>query len=147
MTSEAKIRANRRNALQSTGPKTAHGKAQSRQNSRKHGLAVPLGIDDVEVQELTDVMAELERMFGEVREMIRSAAKDQCEVTRVQRARADMLNEQIGKMLHSEAEPVTAEEQIATAMAAIVPDLEALDRYERRAVSSLRKKIRKLQGQ
>ena len=127
MTSEAKIRANRRNALQSTGPKTAHGKAQSRQNSRKHGLAVPLGIDDVEVQELTDVMAELERMFGEVREMIRSAAKDQCEVTRVQRARADMLNEQIGKMLHSEAEPVTAEEQIATAMAAIVPDLEALD--------------------
>ena len=37
-TSEARINANRRNALRSTGPKTAEGKARSRANARKHGL-------------------------------------------------------------------------------------------------------------
>ena len=42
---------------------------------------------------------------------------------------------------------VTAEERIAMATAAIVSDLAALERYERRALSSLRKKVRKLQEQ
>ena len=37
-TSEARINANRRNALRSTGPKSAEGKARSRANARKHGL-------------------------------------------------------------------------------------------------------------
>ncbi len=39
MTSMAQIEANRRNALESTGPKTAEGKAASRANALKHGLA------------------------------------------------------------------------------------------------------------
>ena len=37
-TSEARIAANRRNALKSTGPRTAEGKARSRTNARTHGL-------------------------------------------------------------------------------------------------------------
>jgi len=36
--SEARTRANRENALRSTGPKTEEGKARSRRNSLKHGL-------------------------------------------------------------------------------------------------------------
>ncbi len=36
--SEAKLLANRKNALMSTGPKTPEGKARSRQNALKHGL-------------------------------------------------------------------------------------------------------------
>ena len=36
--SEARIAANRRNALKSTGPKTAEGKEKSRANALKHGL-------------------------------------------------------------------------------------------------------------
>ena len=38
MASAAQIAANRRNALRSTGPRTAAGKARSRRNAHKHGL-------------------------------------------------------------------------------------------------------------
>jgi hypothetical protein len=39
MATEAQIEANRRNARRSTGPKTAPGRAVSRQNALKHGLS------------------------------------------------------------------------------------------------------------
>lgn len=38
MTSERKALANRRNALKSTGPRTAAGKARSSRNATKHGF-------------------------------------------------------------------------------------------------------------
>ena len=38
MTSEKQAKANRRNALKSTGPKTPNGKAAIRYNATKHGL-------------------------------------------------------------------------------------------------------------
>lgn len=38
MTSEAKIEANRRNALKSTGPRTERGKERARLNALKHGM-------------------------------------------------------------------------------------------------------------
>lgn len=38
MTSQAKIEANRRNAMKSTGPKSVSGKQISAMNSRKHGM-------------------------------------------------------------------------------------------------------------
>ena len=38
MTSEAKIVANRRNALKSTGPKTERGKERARLNALRHGM-------------------------------------------------------------------------------------------------------------
>lgn len=55
MTTERKRRANHRNAQRSTGPRTSAGKARSKQNAWKHGLAVPINaqphfadlIDDV----------------------------------------------------------------------------------------------------
>jgi hypothetical protein len=51
MTSSRQIEANRRNALKSTGPKTAAGKEQSRRNAVRHGLTaktVISALEDVE---------------------------------------------------------------------------------------------------
>jgi hypothetical protein len=146
-TSDTKIRANRRNAQRSSGPRTAAGKQRSRQNARKHGLSVPLDTDDPEIDELVQVLPEPKCSLGEVRETMRSVAKEQCEVARVQRTRVNIINSQIEKMTDDGDQSVTAEERIARATAAIVPDLEAIDRYERRAQSQLRKTLRKLEGQ
>ncbi len=147
MTTDAKTRANRRNALRSTGPRTAEGKAQSRQNAYKHGLSISVDAADPEVEELAEVIAKLEGMFGEVRDMIRSAAREQYQLARVQQTRVKIINDQIEKPRDDEDQCVSADERIAIAVVETLPDLEALERYERRALSGLRKKLRKLQGQ
>ena len=60
MTSQARIDANRRNARKSTGPKTDAGKATSRWNALKHGLASPeLILFDETEEEFEDFYAEL----------------------------------------------------------------------------------------
>src|SRR4030088_1469941 len=45
MTSAARIAANRRNALASTGPRTGAGKARSAQRARRHGLTLSVAGD------------------------------------------------------------------------------------------------------
>jgi len=47
MTTERQKRANRLNALKSTGPRTEEGKKRSSENGRKHGLASALAKEDV----------------------------------------------------------------------------------------------------
>jgi hypothetical protein len=50
MTSFRQIRANRRNALTSTGPKTEAGKRRSRRNAVRHGLTAEtvIALEDIE---------------------------------------------------------------------------------------------------
>ena len=56
MTSDKQAKANRRNALKSTGPKTPEGKAAVRHNATKHGLlsqeVILPGEDEAALQEL-----------------------------------------------------------------------------------------------
>jgi hypothetical protein len=51
MTSLRQIEANRRNALESTGPRSANGKQQSRRNALKHGLTAETVIEPLENSE------------------------------------------------------------------------------------------------
>jgi hypothetical protein len=52
MTSPAKLRANRRNARKSTGPRTAAGKARAARNARRHGLNLPVLADPTVTPEI-----------------------------------------------------------------------------------------------
>jgi hypothetical protein len=63
------------------------------------------------------------------------------------RLASKIINEQIEKTRNDEDQCVIADERIARAVVETAPDLEALDRYEKRALSALRKKLRKLQAQ
>lgn len=45
MTTPAQRRANRRNAIKSTGPKTADGKLISARNATRHGLSTPINLN------------------------------------------------------------------------------------------------------
>jgi hypothetical protein len=67
--SSARLLANRRNSLLSTGPKTSEGKAQSRQNSYKHGLT---GAGVVVPPEL---VPEVTRRFEKLQEELRPSGE------------------------------------------------------------------------
>lgn len=45
MTSARKIKANRENARVSSGPNSAHGRANSTRNALRHGLSLPVYSD------------------------------------------------------------------------------------------------------
>jgi hypothetical protein len=110
MATEKQILANRRNARSSTGPRTTAGKARSRMNARRHGLAsllegtLPETCRDVEA--LSDRLSQIED------ERLR---------------------------LHQEIEQglKTGDVQKVTSL---LLRLSALDRYAQRCSSSLRKK-------
>ncbi len=54
MISEKQLEANRRNAQNSTGPKTAGGKAKSSRNNLRHGLTGHINILPTEDREAHD---------------------------------------------------------------------------------------------
>jgi hypothetical protein len=94
MSSSRKVTANRANARRSTGPQSIHGKAQSRLNSLKHGLASPAAA----LPELTRDISELaQKLAGdpfidhallEAATQVVAAAVD---INRIRRVRHDLL--------------------------------------------------------
>jgi hypothetical protein len=74
MTSDKQVRANQRNALMSTGPKTPKGKAAIRRNALKHGLlsqeVLLPGEDDAALKELGDTLRDELQPVGELENML-----------------------------------------------------------------------------
>jgi hypothetical protein len=89
MTSPAKIAANRRNALRSTGPRSAAGKAPPRRNAFRHGLATPASLDRVAMDRSNDLVFALTRDFHSQLEFQHAtvAAEAQVEIERVRQAK------------------------------------------------------------
>ena len=95
MISAAKIRANRANALASTGPKTAAGSASSARNALRHALSLPVG----SLRELSEEVETLALEIAgpdadpEIQELARQVSEAQIDLRRVRLARQQFLSE------------------------------------------------------
>ncbi len=100
MTSPEKIAANRANAQRSTGPRSVAGKASSRRNAIKHGLAVRASALPDLAQEVTQLAQQIAQ--GSESILIQDAATRVAEaaidVLRVRKARVQVLEELMGAL-------------------------------------------------
>jgi hypothetical protein len=93
MISRIKIRANRENAKDSSGPKTATGRARSARNALRHGLSLPIYSNPA----LSEVVETLAREIAgptanaEILELARAIAESQIDLLRVRSARQQRL--------------------------------------------------------
>jgi hypothetical protein len=132
MTSPAKIRANRRNARKSTGPRTRAGKAIVACNALQHGLNIPAFCDPVLAPEVVELARDIE--------------------TSVTGAEADATGHELACRI---AEAVIDWRRVRLAKLSLAATLDAdpgdrraltqlwrLDRYEARALSRRKRAIR-----
>ena len=132
MTSERVIRANRRNAQASTGPRTSEGKARSGQNSRTHGLTSKNSnlLDSEEIEQLAGVIAEELCNDPLILEAARAVAATHFHVRRIMEVKKALIQGEIS---------VTSEQlnNLSPSMSLLRPKflkkLEGLKRYEQNA--------------
>ena len=95
MTTLRQIKANRRNAKRSTGPKTATGKSTSCRNAISHGLSIPVSRNPRLSQEILDLATRLangERDLA-VQRLAMEIAECHVEIRRVREIRRDLLRQ------------------------------------------------------
>jgi hypothetical protein len=154
------VRANRQNAQASTGPKSATGKARSSANARRHHLAVPIWSDPGLTADALELSKNIAGVHPSPQVMAHAqlVADAQIEVVRVRRWRLDLMHQRLSPLLLEE--PVLLEgpedracelrhdAELSLKKALIVldlaPQLQLLDRYERRAVSRRNRAIQSL---
>lgn len=96
MASNAQIRANRRNATRSTGPRTSNGKKNSSKNSVKHGdYSKTMFIQGENPEEFDALRADLESCFAPIdaldRELIHNLASSLWRLRRMGQQEAELI--------------------------------------------------------
>jgi hypothetical protein len=114
VSSQDKISANRRNAARSTGPLTSSGKAKSRLNALRHGLAAQQVVTTADVTALANAICE-EHRFPMCWEPAMRIAESLLTLRKIAQVRLHII--ETGRL------------------AASVTELASLRRYERRALS------------
>ena len=151
MVSLRQIAANRRNARRSTGPRTPAGVKRAARNALRHGLGIPLARDPLACAEIDRLAAALVgRCPTPARlEEARIAAEAEFELRRVRGHRKALLNRKAAELAAHEpdedqrSEPLVLDGRYeASALAAALPELQALERYERRAASRRKRAMR-----
>ena len=140
MATDRQIAANRRNGSLGRGPKTSTGKARSSRNAFKHGLSIPANRDKTlrrQIEVLAQTLAQSQA--GNVFWRARTAAEAELELVRA-RAELEAVLTRAG---------ITAERngglEQGTALIPVLPQLQRLERYERRAFSKRRRALRDLE--
>jgi hypothetical protein len=135
MTSERKIAANRNNAKKSTGPRSSAGRAVSRLNALRHGLAATIvnksapggGVEDF-AKVLSSVMG-LQSVSG----VARVAAEAHFDLLRIQKIQSSLY-----ETIYS------VDGAGPDRLAELIGKLAKLERYERRAFSRRKRALRAL---
>jgi len=153
MASRRQILANRSNAQKSTGPRTAKGKARSRQNAQKHGLntAVVAGSKEaLEIERLSSLLVEGDDGNPFVVEASRRAGASEALMARARGLKQSVYQQLFptpglnkpGKFasLSSRKTQGFVEDE----RAALIDQLRVLERYERRAFSRRLQALRDL---
>jgi hypothetical protein len=134
MSSPQKISANCANAQRSTGPRSAAGKAQSRLNAWKHGLAIPVSANpewSCEVARLARVIAGEKENNPHILDAAARVAEASVSVVRVRNMKATFFDILFRNM-----------SVIKLGIEIFGKSLDRLERYERRALSQRRTAIR-----
>ena len=140
MATDRQIAANRRNGSLGRGPKSSAGKARSSRNALKHGLSIPVKRDKTlrrQITVLARILAQSEarNVFGQAR----AAAEAELELVRARAAMEAVLT-------RAGIAGITAEwnggPEQSTALIHVLPKLQKLERYERRAFSKRRRALR-----
>ena len=134
MTFERASHANRRNSAKSTGPRTLSGKAQSKQNARKHGLSI---VDlnpqmELEVENLAELIAGSYGMADDIINAARNAAEAQIKFQRVQAFKSEILRSSVANAASGAKGDQRSPNEF---LPEILDQLERIDRYEARALS------------
>ena len=139
MATAEQIAANRRNGSLGRGPKTSAGKARSSRNAWKHGLSIPVNRDKTlrrQIEVLARILAQSEagNVFGQAR----AAAEAELELARA-RAALEAFLTRAGITAQWNGGP-----EQGAALIHVLPKLQRLERYERRAFSKRRRALRAL---
>ena len=131
---DRRLAANRANARLSTGPRSAEGKAASSANALSHGLAVPLSADPAFASRIGALAAALAGPDAppDRRAWALVLAEAEADLQRVR----DLRTEWLGSVIDAGGG------LDAAALAALLPRLVALERYERRARSRRRSALK-----
>jgi hypothetical protein len=143
MNSERKVQTNRKNAALSTGPKTASGKSIARRNAYRHGLAAHSSSSSVICHELAQNLL----IQGHACDLMQAEiiAEAELHLIRIRKTKADMINAAMSARHGCNSDSGTAASALQ-AFVTVLPALERIERYERRALSRRRRATRNLYG-
>jgi hypothetical protein len=130
MASERQIAANRRNAKQSTGPRSSGGKARSCRNALRHGLSIPSGRIQGLSQDVVELALALSPPGLDCGDAALIAAEAEIDLLRIRKYRAALVEQS-----RSDAELLELSEK-----------LNRLERYDRLAFSRRKKALRAIEG-